>query len=121
MLLSAVILASDITACVMGFEKGTGMKEDKKQWILGYMLQHKNEPVDIVAESFVNAYIDRFHPRIVEWYPYGAPKVPEFGRLLAELYKENKVGRCRHRCENWQDGYPKWFYIYYLNGSRKRN
>lgn len=39
--------------------------------------------------------------------------VPELGRLLAELYKENKVGRYRHYCENWQDGYPKWFYVYY--------
>lgn len=105
----------------MGFKKDTGMKEDKKQWILGYMSQHKDEPVDIVADSFVNAYIDRFHPRIVEWYPYGAPKVPELGRLLAELYMENKAGRYRYYCENWQDGYPKWFYIYYLNGSRKRN
>lgn len=36
-----------------------------------------------------------------------------FGRLLAKLYKENKVGRYRHYCENWQDGYPKWFYVYY--------
>lgn len=112
--MSAVILTSDITACVMDFEKDTGMKENKKQWILGYMSQNKDEPVDIVAESFVNAYIDRFHPRIVEWYPYGAPKVPELGRLLAELYKENKVGRYRYNCKNWQDGYPKWFYVYYL-------
>lgn len=42
------------------------------------------------------------------------PKCPEIGRLLAELYKENKVSRYRHYCEFWQDGYPKWFYIYFL-------
>lgn len=104
----------NIIACVMGCKKDTGMKENKKQWILGYMSQHKNEPVDIVAESFVNAYVNKFNPKRIEWYPYGAPKVPELGRLLAELYKENKVGRYRHCCKNWQDGYPKWFYIYYL-------
>lgn len=114
MLLSAAILTSDITACVMDFEKDTGMKEDKKQWILGYMLQHKNEPVDVVSENFVNAYVNKFNPKIVEWYPYGTPKVPVLGKLLAELYKENKVGRYRYNCKNWQDGYPKWFYIYYL-------
>ena len=74
----------------MGCKKDTGMKENKKQWILGYMSQHKNEPVDIVAESFVNAYVNKFNPKRVEWYPYGAPKVSEIGRLLAELYKENK-------------------------------
>lgn len=114
MLLSAAILTSDITVCAMDFKKGTGMKEDKKQWTLGYMSQHKNEPIDVVTKSFVNAYVSKFSPKIVEWYPYGAPKVPELGRLLAELYKENKAGRYRYYCENWQDGYPKWFYIYYL-------
>lgn len=77
------------------------------------MLQHKDEPVDVVSESFVNAYVDRFNPETVEWSSYGAPKVPELGRLLAELYKENKVGRYRYYCENWQGGHPKWFYIYY--------
>ena len=108
------ILMLNIIACAMDYKRGAGMKENKKQWILGYMSQHKDEPVDIVAESFVNAYVNKFNPKRVEWYPYGAPKVPELGRLLAELYKDNKVGRFRHCCENWQDGYPKWFYIYYL-------
>lgn len=98
----------------MGCKKDAGMKEDKKQWILDYILWHKNESVDVVSENFVNAYVNKFNPKIVEWYPYGAPMVPELGRLLAELYKENKVGRYRHYCESWQDGYPKWFYIYYL-------
>ena len=31
-----------------------------------------------------------------------------------ELYKENKVSRRRHYCDIWQDGYPRWFYIYFL-------
>ena len=75
------------------------------------MLWHKDEPVDVASESFVNVYVDRFNPETVEWSSYGAPKVSELGRLLAKLYKENKVGRYRHYCENWQDGYPKWFYI----------
>ena len=80
------------------------------------MLQHKDEFIDVVAEDFVNAYINKFNPKIIECYPYGAPKVPELGRLLAELYKENKVSRYRYYCENWQDGYPKWFYVYFLQG-----
>lgn len=50
-------------------------------------------------------------------YTYGAPKVPEIGKLLAELYKENKVSRYRHYCEICEDGYPKWFYIYFLTGN----
>lgn len=89
-------------------------KEDKKQWILNYIEEHKKEFVDITAEKFVLAYIDKFNPEIIEWYPFGAPKVPEIGKLLSDLYKENKVWRYRHYCENWQDGYPKWFYIYNL-------
>lgn len=94
-------------------KRDAGMEENKKQWILGYMLQHKDESVDVVSESFVNAYVDRFNPETVEWSSYSAPKVSELGRLLVKLYKENKVGRYRHYCENWQDGYPKWFYVYY--------
>lgn len=89
-------------------------KEDKKQWILKYMEEHRKEFIDITAENFVFAYADEFKPNIIEVYPYGAPKIPEIGKLLAELYKENKVSRYRHYCDNWQDGYPRWFYIYYL-------
>lgn len=97
------------------------MNEIKKQWILNYMLDHqshKNEFIDITAEPFVNAYVDEFKPEIVEWYAYGAPKVPEINKLLAELYKEGKVWRYRHYCEWHQDGYPRWFYIYKLNDSQ---
>lgn len=89
-------------------------KEDKKQWILDYMKEHKDEFIDITAENFVLAYVDEFNPKIIEWYIYGVPKIPEIGKLLAELYKEDKVGRYRHYCETWRDGYPRWFYIYYL-------
>lgn len=86
---------------------------DKKQWILEYMAEHKNEFIDILSESFVLAYLNKFNPKIIEWYPYGTPKVPEIGRLLAELYKDGKVDRFRHHCDIWRDGYPKWFYIYF--------
>lgn len=88
-------------------------ENEKKQWILDYMLQHSDEFIDVFSENFVNAYIYQFDPQIIEYYPYGTPKVPELGRLLSELYKENKVSRYRHYCENWQDGYPRWFYSYF--------
>ena len=50
-------------------------QQEKTQWILDYMddPKHKNEFFDITAEPFVNAYVDKFKPEIVEWYPYGAP------------------------------------------------
>lgn len=89
-------------------------KNEKKSWILEYMRTHPSEFIDVVAENFVNAYVDKFQPQFVERYPYGAPKVPEVGRLLSELHKEDKVWRYRHYCENWQDGYPRWFYVYNL-------
>ena len=78
------------------------------------MLRHKDEFIDIVSENFVN----EFNPKIVEWYLYGTPKVPEIGRLLAELYKENKISRYRQYCKIWQDGYPKWFYVYFLTENK---
>lgn len=91
-------------------------KGEKKEWIIQYMSdpEHKDHFIDITGEEFVNAYVDRFNPKIIGWYPYGAPKIPEIGKLLAELYKENKVWRFRHYCEWYQDGYPRWFYIYFL-------
>ena len=46
----------------------------KKQWILEYMSQHIDECIDVLSENFVNAYINEFNPKIVEWY-LGAPKV----------------------------------------------
>lgn len=99
----------------VGNKESMKNQEEKKRWILDYMSdpEHKNEFIDITAEPFVNAYIDRFHPKI-EWYPYGEPKVPELGKLLGMLYKEGKVWRYRHYCELWQDGYPRWFYVYHL-------
>lgn len=96
-------------------------KNDKKDWIIEYMSDpgHKDQFIDMTGEEFVNAYINKFDPEVVEWYPYGAPKVPEIGKLLAELYKGNKVFRHRHYCDIWQDGYPRWFYIYSLKDSDK--
>ena len=96
-------------------------KSDKKEWILEYMSNpvRRHHSVDITEEEFVNAYIDKFNPDIIEWYPYCAPKVPEIVKLLAELYKENKVFRYRHYCDIWQDGYPRWFYIYFLKDEYK--
>lgn len=92
-------------------------KEEKKQWILDYITDpmHKEEFFDITAEPFVEAYIDKFNPRIVEWYAFGAPKVQELGSLLSELFKEGKICRYRHYCEWCVDGYPRWFYVYYPN------
>lgn len=54
-------------------------KNDKKEWILEYMSeqQHKDHYIDITGEEFVNAYVDKFDPKVVEWYPYGVPKVPK--------------------------------------------
>ena len=94
-------------------------KSDKKEWILEYMANpaHIHHFIDITGEEFVNAYIDKFNPKLVGWYPYGVPKVPEIGKLLAELYKENRLVRRRHYCDIWQDGYPKWFYIYFLKNN----
>lgn len=89
-------------------------KEENKQWILKYMSEHQDEFIDVMTEKFVLAYVKEFNPEVIEWYPYGSPKVPEIGKLLTELYKEDKVGRYRHYCKIWQDGYPRWFYIYYL-------
>ena len=64
--------------------------------------------------SFVLLYVNKFNSEVIEWYPYTAPKVPEIGKLLAELYKGNKVSRYRYYCERWRNGYPRWFYIYCL-------
>lgn len=93
----------------------------KKQWIFDYMRTHQNEFIDIVSEPFVLAYVKEFQPNNIEWDVYGAPKVPEIGKLLAELYKDGKVDRYRHVCDAYRDGYPKWFYVYYLPQNQDRD
>ena len=50
-------------------------KEEKKQWILEYMEEHKDEFIDITAENFILAYVDKFNPKLIECYPYISPKV----------------------------------------------
>lgn len=89
-------------------------KQEKKQWIFEYMRTHQSEFIDIVSEPFVLAYVKEFQPKNIEWHVYGAPKVPEIGKLLTELYKDGKVNRYRYVCDAYRDGYPKWFYVYYL-------
>ncbi|MFR4368885.1 MAG: hypothetical protein ACLT4F_08910 [Clostridia bacterium] len=42
----------------------------------------------------------------------------EIGKLLAELYKEKKINRYRYYCKNYQDGFSKWVYTYFLNNSK---
>jgi len=97
-------------------------QQEKMWWILDYMAdpEHKNEFFDITAEPFVNAYVNKFKPKIIEWYPYGAPKVPEIGKLLLLLYREDKVWRYRQYCEWYQDGYPRWFYTYLLKNKQNK-
>lgn len=34
------------------------------------MSQHKLEFIDVVSENFVNAYINEFNPKVVEWSDY---------------------------------------------------
>ncbi|RHV70210.1 hypothetical protein DXB15_07880 [Roseburia sp. OM02-15] len=87
---------------------------EEKEWILHYMSTHVNEPIDMYNENFVLCYIGQFHPENIKWFPYGAPNVPEINQYLVQLYKDKKVKRYRHYNNCWRDGYPKWFYIYYL-------
>ena len=37
---------------------------------LGYMAnpRHKNHFIDIVGEEFVNVYVDKSTPEVIEWY-----------------------------------------------------
>ena len=46
------------------------------------MQQHKDEFIDVVSENFVNSYINEFNPKVIEWYLYGVPKVPEIRRII---------------------------------------
>lgn len=51
---------------------------------------HKGQFIDMMEEEFVNSYVNKFDPEVIEWYPYGAPKVPEIDKLLVELYKKTR-------------------------------
>lgn len=92
-------------------------KEEKKNWIIDYVVYNPHIFIDITSEEFVNAYVEKFDPPNVSWQWYGAPVVPELKKVLAELYKEGKMRRHRHYCDIWRDGFPRWFYIYTYTGT----
>lgn len=64
-------------------------KDNKKEWILEYM-NDSGHFVDITEEKFANAYIDKFNPDVIEWYPYGAPKVLRSVSCLPNCIKRTK-------------------------------
>ena len=66
-------------------------KEEKKQWILKYMKEHKDEFIDITAENFILAYVDKFNPKLIEWYPYESPKVHESESCLQNCTRKIRL------------------------------
>jgi hypothetical protein len=85
-------------------------KSEKKDWIVNYITNHGWQ--DIFMEDFVQEYIEQCEPEIIKPVMIGAPKVPELGRYLGELYKEGKLDRFTVGLKYHYDGYPKWCYGY---------
>lgn len=67
-------------------------KNDKKDWIIEYMThpEHKDHFIDITGEEFVNAYVDKFEPEVIEWYPYGHQKFLRLENCLRSYIKKIK-------------------------------
>lgn len=87
-------------------------KQDKLNWITEYI--RDNGWQDAYMEEFVAAYINDCGPKNVEVRLWGAQKVPELNRYLAELYKADILQRFPIGLHNWHDSVamPKWIYRY---------
>lgn len=74
----------------------------------------QNGQVDILVVDFVDEYLKQFNPKFkpTNW---GAHKCPEIARYLSLCYKSNLLNRARLSLGyNWQPGFPKWVFVYYL-------
>ena len=83
-------------------------KKEKLNWIVNYIQVH--EHVDIFDEKFVDRYITECSPERIEHKIYGSDYVPELGRYLAELYKQDILLRFTVGLHYTHDGSPKWCY-----------
>lgn len=84
-----------------------------KSWIEQY--QPGTNGVDILNADFVDGYIKKFSPahRGANW---GAKKCPEISRVLSNCLR-NGWFKYRSRIglgKNWQVGFPKWVYAYFI-------
>lgn len=83
---------------------------DKEQWILNYIRVH--DAVDMLNSEFVDAYIDKFNPK-VSYTNFGANKVTELSRILSSLYKTGLLKRSAVGLSGLCGiGFPKWVYVY---------
>lgn len=92
------------------------MKDNEKmEWIINYIKKSGCKSVDIFTVEFVNAYVQECKPKKVNPRMWGGDNVPELGRILSEMYKRGLLWRTTMGAHYTQDGFPKWFYVYFLN------
>jgi len=87
-------------------------KMQKQEWIYDYI--KRNEYIDIFNAEFVDSYIKVCAPNTVYYQPYGAHTVPEIGRYLSEMYKNNLLERFRVPLAYQYSGFPTWCYVYHI-------
>jgi hypothetical protein len=82
----------------------------KTNWIINYIEQ--NGDVDVLNESFVDAYVESFGVTIVVRF-WCANKCEDLGRQLSRMYKEGLLFRSIITIGVYD--LPKWVYVYSLS------
>lgn len=88
---------------------------ERQQWILNKMREHPGSPIDILDAEFVVAYCEATGAKATPMF-VGAPKCPQLGRDLGELYKRELLRREPVGLPSGDSsmGFPKWVYSYQL-------
>lgn len=91
-----------------------------KQFLINYLTYH--EPLEPYHK--ISVLDSEFHDMVGEKYPnlkrklymFGCMPIPAVMRCLEKLYKEGRVLRFRSGIPsgNWEPGFPKWVYTYYM-------
>jgi hypothetical protein len=89
-----------------------------RNWIMGYI--RENGPVCATDQPFHEAFHERFGGARKETM-WGAEPVTKAMRTLKKMSDDGTLKRGRVGLGgNWQPGFPRWNYVYYIDANPAR-
>ncbi len=98
---------------------------DRYEWIENWMVKNRERYVDVLNKYFVECYADATGAKEFIQF-YGAPKCPQLGRDLGQMYRMGILKRHSTGLAPGDSymGFPKWVWSYQLvvaNTTRTEN
>ena len=91
-------------------------REYMEQWVIDYV--SKNPGVSVTDEKFHEEFYQNFGGARKETF-FGAQPVDKAMKLLKDLEKRGHLSRSIiGLAGNWQPGFPKWNYVYFIEDKK---